>query len=71
VYGPSIKAHALYLMCAQHIPRDRCAQTIHDLFGVNVSTGTLDNWLTEAAEALVMFIAALTVQLRRWSCARR
>jgi transposase len=64
VYGPSIKAHALYLMCAQHIPRDRCAQTIHDLFGVNVSTGTLDNWLTEAAEALVMFIAALTVQLR-------
>lgn len=62
-YGPSIKAHALYLMCAQHLPRERCAQALADLFGVAVSTGTLDNWMREAAGALVGFLATLTAQL--------
>jgi len=64
VYGPSIKAHALYLMCAQHLPRERCAQTLTDLFGVTVSTGTLDNWMREAATALAGFLAAVTDQLQ-------
>jgi transposase len=64
VYGPSIKAHALYLMCAQHLPRQRCAQALADLFGVEVSTGTLDNWMREAADALVGFLAATTAQLQ-------
>lgn len=63
-YGPSIKAHALYLMCAQHLPRERCAQTLADLFGVTVSAGTLDNWMREAAAALVGFLATVTNQLR-------
>jgi len=63
-YGPSIKAHALYLLCAQHLPRQRCAETLQDLFGVAVSTGTLDNWLREAAEALVVFLAVVSAQLR-------
>jgi transposase len=63
-YGPSIKAHAIYLMCAQHLPRERCAQALADLFGVTVSTGTLDNWLREAAAALVGFCATVAVQLR-------
>ena len=62
-YGPSIKAHALYLLCAQHLPRERCAQTLADLFGVTVSTGTLDNWIREAAEALVGFGAVVAGQL--------
>lgn len=63
VYGPNIKAHALYLMCAQHVPRERCAQTLTDLFGVSISTGTLDNWMTEAADALVGFLAVVSTQL--------
>lgn len=63
-YGPSIKAHALYLLCAQHLPRERCAETLCELFGVAVSTGTLDNWLREAAEALVVFIAVVSAQLK-------
>lgn len=63
-YGPSIKAHALYLMCAQHLPRERCAQALADLFGVAVSTGTLDNWLREAADELAPFIAVVTARLR-------
>ena len=62
-YGPSIKAHAIYLMCAQHLPRERCTQTLTDLFGVTVSTGTLDNWIREAADALHGFVAAVTDQL--------
>jgi len=62
-YGPSIKAHALYLMCAQHLPRERCALALSDLFGLNVSTGTLDNWMSEAAGALDGFAATVTGQL--------
>ncbi len=62
-YGPSIKAHRLYLMCAQHLPRERCAQALADLFGVSVSTGTLDNWMREAADALVGFLAVVAAQL--------
>lgn len=64
VYGPSVKAHAIYLMCAQHVPRERCAQTLAELFGVPVSTGTLDNWMREAADALVTFLAVVAAQLR-------
>ncbi len=64
VYGPSIKAHALYLMCAQHVPRQRCAQALSDMFGVAVSTGTLENWMREAAAALDGFTATVTDQLR-------
>ncbi|MGH9286162.1 MAG: IS66 family transposase, partial [Acidimicrobiales bacterium] len=52
------------LMCAQHIPRERCAETLADLFGVAVSTGTLDNWLREAAGALATFLAVVAARLR-------
>ncbi|MCP4963464.1 MAG: IS66 family transposase [Actinomycetia bacterium] len=62
-YGPSIKAHAIYLLCAQHLPRERCAQTLTDLFGVAVSTGTLDNWIREATEALATFMAVVAAKL--------
>lgn len=63
-YGPSIKAHALYLMCAQHLPRERCAEALGDLFGVAVSTGTLDNWMREAAERLATFLTVVFAQLQ-------
>jgi transposase len=63
-YGPQVKAHAIYLMCAQHLPRERCAQALADLFGVTVSTGTLDNWMREAADALEEFLAVVAVLLR-------
>lgn len=64
VYGPAVKAHAVYLLCAQHVPRQRCAEALGEMFGLRVSTGTLDNWLSEAAEALGPFEAAVTAQLR-------
>jgi len=50
-------------MCAHHLPRERCAQTLTDLFGVTVSTGTVDNWMRDAAAALVGFLATVTAQL--------
>jgi transposase len=64
VYGPGIKAHAIYLMCAQHLPRERCALALHDLFGVTVSTGTLDNWMSDAAGRLDPFLTAVTARLQ-------
>jgi transposase len=64
VYGPEVKAHAVYLMTAQHLPRERCVETLRELFGVQVSTGTLDNWLSEAAARLDPFVAEVTTQLR-------
>lgn len=62
-YGPNVKAYAIYLLCRQHIPQERCAEALAEMFGVNVSVGTLNNWLTEAAEALVGFLAAVGVGL--------
>jgi transposase len=64
VYGPGVKAHAVYLLCAQHVPRERCAEALAEMFGVRVSTGTLDNWLTEATAALGSFKTAVTDGLR-------
>jgi len=63
VYGPQVKAHAVYLMCAQHVPRERCAQMMSEMLRVDISTGTLDNWLREAAQALKVFIAVVARQL--------
>lgn len=61
-HGPSIKAHAVYLMCAQHPPRERGAEALADLFDLNVSTGTPDNRMREAAEALAGFLTAVFAQ---------
>ena len=46
-YGPSIKAHALYLMCAQHLPRERCAMALADLSGWPCRPG---RWTTGCAK---------------------
>jgi transposase len=63
-YGPGIKAHGVYLIAAQHLPRQRGALALHDLFGVTVSPGTLDNWIRDAADGLDGFVAAVTDLLR-------
>jgi len=63
-YGPNVKAYAIYLLVRQHVPQERCAEALADMFGTDVSVGTLNNWLTEAAEALVTFLVAVTAGLR-------
>jgi transposase len=64
-YGPKVKAYAIYLMVRQHIPQERCAEALAELFGLDVSVGTLNNWLSEAARALGGFLAAVAAALGR------
>ena len=62
-YGPNVKAYAIYLLCRQHVPQERCAEALAEMFNVSVSVGTLNNWLTEAGEALDTFVATVGVAL--------
>ena len=58
-YGPNVKAYAIYLLCRQHVPHQRCAEALAEMFGVAVSVGTLNNWLTDAAQALKPFTTSV------------
>jgi transposase len=63
-YGPRVKAIVAYLLARQHIPVGRAAEAMADLFGLRISTGTVDAVYAEAARRLGGFIAALVVLLR-------
>jgi transposase len=63
-YGPRVKAIVAYLLSRQHIPVGRTAEALADLFGLRISTGTVDSVYAEAARRLKGFIAALVVLLR-------
>lgn len=63
-YGPRIRAVVTYLLARQHIPVERCAEAMADLFGVKISTGTVDAIYTEAGRRLRRFITALVALLR-------
>ncbi len=56
-YGPRIQAFAVYLLCYQHLPFERCAKALFDLFGAQVSTGWLDSVYSKGAQQLEPFIA--------------
>ena len=63
-YGPGVKAAVVYLLARQHIPVARCAEAMRDLFGVRLSTGTIDAIYTDAGRRLGGFITALVATLR-------
>ena len=63
-YGPRVRAIGLYLMARQHIPFERAAEALRDLFGVEVSTGFLDFCYSEGAERLDGFVEALRLMLK-------
>ncbi len=63
-YGPRVRAVVAYLLARQHIPNRRVAEAMVDLFGVEISTGTVDSIYAEAARRLTGFIAALVALLR-------
>jgi transposase len=63
-YGPRLRAIVVYLLARQHIPVERCAEAMRDLYGVHISTGTIDAIYTDAARRLRGFIAALVALLR-------
>jgi transposase len=54
-YGPGVRALGVYLCVFQHLPYDRAAQTLRDIAGAAVSTGTLTTWVTAAAAGLCDF----------------
>jgi len=54
-YGPGVRALGVYLCVFQHLPYDRGAQTLADVAGAAVSTGTLMTWVTAAAAGLCDF----------------
>lgn len=51
-YGPNIQQLAVYLKVEQFIPYDRSRQFLADLFGVNLSPGTLQNIIGRTAGRL-------------------
>jgi hypothetical protein len=53
VYGPGLRALAVYLLVYQHVPVARTAELIADLTGAAVSTGWVCSTLTRAADVLV------------------
>ena len=63
-YGPRVRAVVAYLLGRQHLPHRRVAETLADLYGLDISTGTIDSIYTEAARRLRSFIAALVAFLR-------
>jgi transposase len=52
VYGPNLRAVAVYLVVYQHVPVERAAQLIADLTGAAPSTGWVSAQVARAADAL-------------------
>ena len=49
--GPRVRAVVAYLLAHRHIPNRRVAEAMSDLFGVEVSTGTVDRIYAEPPDA--------------------
>ncbi len=62
VYGPGLRAFAVYLLVYQHVPVARTAELIADLTGAKVSTGWVCSTLTRAA-AVLADVEAMTKTL--------
>lgn len=54
-YGPKIKAYVAYLSNYQHLPFERIQELLHDLFNIDISTGTLINILDKSEDLLSEF----------------
>ncbi|MGH3951247.1 MAG: IS66 family transposase [Pseudonocardiaceae bacterium] len=63
-YGPEVAALGTYLLGRQHLPVERAAELMGDLFGVRVSTGWLSALLPAAQSRLADFVASLRERLR-------
>jgi transposase len=51
-YGPRMQALATYLSQYQLLPMERVGEALADLWGCQLSDGTLANWIAEAARTL-------------------
>src|SRR5437763_17058449 len=52
-FGPMVKGIALYLLYGQFLPYARTAELLTDLCGCPLSPGTIETFVTEAAERLI------------------
>ncbi|MET0963123.1 MAG: IS66 family transposase [Noviherbaspirillum sp.] len=59
-YGPLIKAALVYLTQYQHLPMKRCTQAMHDLFGVDLSAGSVHAVIAEAHKTVKPIVAEIT-----------
>src|SRR5205085_9853377 len=57
-YGPHAAAIAVYLVLGQHLPVERTAALLAELFGTPMSAGTVAAWTSRAAAGLAPFTAA-------------
>jgi transposase len=64
VWGPGVRALAVYLMNRQHLPVERTAELLADLLGANVSTGWLCQIQQEARRRLGDFLNVVKMRLR-------
>jgi transposase len=62
-YGPHAAAIAVYLVLGQHLPVERTAALLAEVFGTPMSTGTVAAWTTRAAAGLEPFTAAVRAGL--------
>jgi transposase len=56
-YGPGVRATAVYLVNAHHLPVLRAAAVMSDLLGTPVSAGSVVAWVGQAAAGLGPFLA--------------
>src|SRR3954469_4141795 len=64
-YGPSAAAIAVYLVLGQHLPVERTAGLLAELFGTPMAVGTVAAWTSRAAAGLAPFTAAARTGLIR------
>jgi transposase len=64
-YGPGVKARVLYLQQYQLLPYARTSDAMRDLFGCQLSTGTVANIIKECAAELVGTELKIKQKLRR------
>jgi transposase len=57
-YGPHAAAIAVYLCLGQHLPVERTAGLLAEVFGTPMSVGTVAAWTARAAAGLAPFTAA-------------
>jgi transposase len=62
-YGPHAAAIAVYLVLGQHLPVERTAFLLAELFGTPMSVGTVAAWTSRAAAGLAPFTAAAVAGL--------
>ncbi len=62
-YGPHAAAIAVYLVLGQHLPVERTASLLAEVFGTPMATGTVAAWTARAAAGLEPFTAAARAAL--------